>query len=322
MGAILGRGGHGVVLHCHLDALGSVAIKCVPLHGSGREIQEAGPNALKEVKTLSQLQHPNLVRLLGTTRGPLWLGLIMEIMHGGTLHDLLKDRRVDLPYPLRTCFSLDIVEGLSYLHKCDSKSEKRITHGDMKAHNIILSQNLICKICDLGTAKLANVTGHTTALTDGRVPFTRAYAAPERLQCPDSRPTRSMDIYSIGVIFQFIITREVPTTPFQLLDKNAHKPEGEDEAFLYKLISRLHKVACSKRPSERPDVTHFQAELSKCIARKQCQQQRPSLTAKVLESYRIVGFKSTEEFIIPFGRAVKDYLNNPSTFSSRNLDQD
>ena len=40
---ILGRGRYGVVLHCHLPALGSVAIKCTQLHGSGREIQEAGP---------------------------------------------------------------------------------------------------------------------------------------------------------------------------------------------------------------------------------------------------------------------------------------
>ena len=87
-------------------------------------------SVLEEVKILSQIQHPNLIQMLGTTRGGLWLGLIMELMQGGTLHDLLKDRAVTIPYVLRACFCHDIINSLAYLHKFDTTGVTRMTHGD------------------------------------------------------------------------------------------------------------------------------------------------------------------------------------------------
>jgi len=314
--AVLGRGRYGVVLQCYLPALDSVAIKCAMLYGSGREIREAGSNVLEEVKILSRIQHPNLIRMLGTTEGDLWLGVIMELMYGGTLHDLLKDKAVTIPYILRTCFCFDITNGISYLHKFDTDGQKRMTHGDLKALNVMLDKNLICKICDFGTAKLADLTGQTTILSNNgvKVPYTPAYAAPERLKDPYTRPTTSMDIFSIGVIFKFIITRDAPTLPFRLLDKNAHKP-GNDEFKFYKLLSDMHELACSEKACDRPPISHFQSELSRRVARIDAKK-RSSCTAKVLQKYKVTPFNSSQDFIIPFGSAVKDYLLPSSTHSN------
>lgn len=113
-------------------------------------IDEAKPEMveqfLEEVRVLSRLEHPNIVRYLGATRKQEHLNIYLEYMAGGSLASMLK-RYGPFPEPLIRRYTKQILEGLEYLHY------REIIHRDLKGANILVTKDGVCKIADFGTAK-------------------------------------------------------------------------------------------------------------------------------------------------------------------------
>lgn len=144
------------------------------------------------------LDHPRIVRFLRRDRSGIYL--VMECIAGENLRKLLnKKKKLSLETACR--FSLDIAEGLEFLH------DRSIIHLDLKPDNIMVTPEQEIKIIDFG---LANHLAYNDLLAyDLPGPKgTPYYIAPEQL-C-GSRVYKQSDIYSLGILLYEMLTGQLP----------------------------------------------------------------------------------------------------------------
>ncbi|KAK9096141.1 hypothetical protein Sjap_021638 [Stephania japonica] len=109
-----------------------------------------------------------------------------------------SNRLIPLNWPQRKSIILDIAQGLTYLHY---GVQPAIYHGDIKATNILLDENMKAKITDFGLAKqIQEGQSHITT----RVGGTYGYIAPEYALY--GKLTEKSDVYSFGVVILEIMT--------------------------------------------------------------------------------------------------------------------
>ncbi|KAH0717772.1 hypothetical protein KY285_013803 [Solanum tuberosum] len=186
----LGEGGFGPVFKGLLPDGTTIAVK--QLSGKSKQgIREF----VNEIGTISALQHPNLVKLMGCCAEDNELLLIYEYMENNSLDHALfgpEEIKSRLNWSTRVKIILGIAKGLTYLHE---ESKLKIIHRDIKPTNILLDKELNAKITDFGYAKL-NEGEHTHVIT--RIAGTTGYMAPEYAM--RGYLTSKADVYSFGVV--------------------------------------------------------------------------------------------------------------------------
>lgn len=148
---VLGRGGHGMVYRGTLDDNKEVAIKkSKVINDDWRE------EFVNEIIILSQINHRNIVRLLGCCLDVDVPMLVYEFVSNGTLSQFLHgaDRRSPIPFDLRLKIAAQSAEALGYLH---SSTSRTILHGDVKSANILLDDQFNAKVADFGASALKSM---------------------------------------------------------------------------------------------------------------------------------------------------------------------
>ncbi|KAL0535119.1 hypothetical protein IC582_029442 [Cucumis melo] len=192
----IGEGGFGPVYKGKLPCGQEIAVKRLA-EGSGQ-----GQSEFKnEILLISQLQHRNLVKLLGFCIHHEETLLVYEYMPNKSLDYFLFDdeRRSLLNWQKRLDIIIGIARGLLYLHR---DSRLRIIHRDLKVSNILLDNEMNPKISDFGMARM--FPEDQTMTKTQRVVGTFGYMSPE--YALDGCFSLKSDVFSFGVILLEIIS--------------------------------------------------------------------------------------------------------------------
>ncbi|KAH9603618.1 hypothetical protein KSS87_019838, partial [Heliosperma pusillum] len=154
-----------------------------------------------EVAVVANLQHRNLVKLVGFCLEKEEKLLVYEFMLNKSLNYLLFDPRKqrDLDWQTRCNIIKGVARGMLYLHE---DSHLRIIHRDLKAANVLLDSEMNPRIADFGMAKIFNYD--QSHCNTSKVAGTHGYMAPEYLF--HGQFSVKSDVYSFGVLVLEIIS--------------------------------------------------------------------------------------------------------------------
>lgn len=218
----LGGGGRGAVYKGILENGREVAIKKAKLVGEDQKEE-----FVNEIIIVSQINHKNVVQLLGCCLEVDIPMLVYEFVANGTLHDLLHgNHRAPISLYTRLNIALQSAEALSHLH---STMHRSVIHGDVKSSNILLDDSCNAKVSDFGGSALVPVDEKEFVVF---LQGTRGYLDPESFLT--LQLTEKSDVYSFGVVLLELITRKKA-----LYNDNSHK-EMKLLAVTFSRDKRLH----------------------------------------------------------------------------------
>ena len=209
-GKIIGRGSFGRVIEvyvhetlCAAKEIHSILIEDV----TSREFEGTKQLFLTECANASQLNHPNVVQVLGicflnpveaspSRRLPC---LVMELMEMSLTHFIEKYDKVALHVKLSLL--VDVAQGLEFLH-CN----QNIIHRDLSSNNVLLTKGLVAKIADFGVAK---VMKQSKNVTQTQAPGTQYFMPPEALSVKP-RYGKPVDIFSLACIILHVMSHQWP----------------------------------------------------------------------------------------------------------------
>jgi len=155
-----------------------------------------------EIGIMCQLDHPNVIKCLGTCTKPPTYMMITEFMPRGTLFDVLHKGQVQLNWVLMKRIVMDIARGMSYIHASS------LLHRDLKSSNLLLDGSFNVKISDFGLVHFVDI--EQDSLGGGPVGHagTFQYMAPEVIAHESA--TEKSDVYSFAIVLWEIMARKLP----------------------------------------------------------------------------------------------------------------
>ncbi|GAA5974081.1 hypothetical protein JCM11641_003422 [Rhodosporidiobolus odoratus] len=196
-GDLIGRGTYGhVYIALSVTTGETIAVKQVemPRMFSDKEDQRVQGmiSSLKgEIELLKDLDHPNIVLYLGMEQTPEFLSIFLEYVPGGSIGRIIRTHGKFEENVIRF-FTIQILDGLQYLHSLG------ILHRDMKADNILIDQDGMCKISDFGTSKKSGdiYSNNENMSMQGSI----FWMAPEVIHNNKQGYSAKADIWSLGCI--------------------------------------------------------------------------------------------------------------------------
>jgi len=237
----IGFGGMGEVYEAkHVLSGRHDAIKVI------RRFRQDAPAAeerfLKEIRTVAQLNHPNIV----ITHSP-WreqdgnLYLAQELLKGKSLQELVNLGEFGGPKEIIDAM-IGTCRGLEHAHT------KKILHRDIKPANVMRLEDGTIKVIDFGLASAAE-SGESAILVGAG---TVGYMSPEQAHGTEPLDDRS-DIYSAGRMLKYLLAKTPIASASKrqiraarkleaLADRMTHKSPGKRPRNITVVISRLEKI--------------------------------------------------------------------------------
>jgi len=217
---------------------------------------DSAPNAslaerfIREAKSASSLNHPNIVSIYDVFRHEDVDCLVMEYITGATLQALIP--RTGMRWKEAVRIAVQVADGLRRAHSAG------IIHRDIKPSNVMVTDGGPVKILDFGLATLsasAVLTGDDATLTsspltkEGEVVGTVSYMSPEQAQ---GKPVDARsDIFSFGSMLYEMLTG---------------RPAFKEDSAVGTLAAILHN---NPTPLASPDVPQpLLRVLSRCLQKK------------------------------------------------------
>lgn len=187
-----------------------------------------------EIAIMSECKCENIVRFLASDCSGTEVSIVMEYCSGGSLRDVINNIGPLTEDQIRVIVK-DILHGLDYLH-----SKNRI-HRDVKAANILLSDDGMAKLGDFGVSERVDPTRK-----DSKITGTFRWLPPEVIQGDSKKCGPTIDIWSLGIT---------------ILEMAETRPPYEDleiAAAFQKTASMDEKSPTFKDPSKwSPDIIEF-----------------------------------------------------------------
>lgn len=311
----IGSGGYGLVYKAELDhfdglnlyevegknkdelpkILSTVAIK--RLHSRADKQGEHG--FYREIETLSNCRHPNIVSLLGFCYEVPEMILVYEYASNGSLDDYLGNihNMTNLSWAQRIQICLDIAHGLNYIHSY-TKDKKMIIHRDIKSANILLDDNWMAKISDFGLSKLHCANEQGSTLHTNNIAGTEVYLDPEYLDT--GKLKKESDIYSFGVVlFEILCGRLAYDKVFNEKGlppiARQHFIEGTVNDLVDPKIKEVgENISMLNGGMNKDSLYTFSKIAYQCLAKTQLE--RPTMEAIIKELENALNFQVSNSF--------------------------
>jgi serine/threonine-protein kinase len=214
----------------------------------------------REARAVARLKHPGLVAVYDQGIDGQHPFLVMELIEGGTLRELLRERGPMPPHAVAAVLR-PVLGGLAVAHRAG------LVHRDIKPENVLISDDGDVKIADFGLVRaVAEAKITSTSVILG----TAAYLSPEQVSTGDAGP-RS-DVYSVGILAYELLTGATPFTgdsalaiAYQRMDNDVSPPSrmiGGVPAQFDELVTH----ATAREPAERyADAQDMAAELDAIV---------------------------------------------------------
>ena len=250
-GDCIGKGSYGFVYEATWKEK-KVAVKaCLG------NLVESDSTDSREIKILASLpNHANVIKFLGVGvwNDPECTYIFTDLATEGSLHRYLHVRK-NIPSPQQSLgWALQIAKGMQHLHS------ENVVHRDLKSTNILLTSDLVAKVCDFGTARILA----KTSTTEQR--GTCAWMAPEIHE--GSKPINKMcDVFSYGMVLYEIYSGKIPydtlcSTMIGAAVLKGERPPIPDTLpqFLHSLLQACWQKEPNKRPAFKDIVRAIQTE--------------------------------------------------------------
>jgi len=230
-----GAGGMAVVYKARHLTLGQYfAIK--KFSDSLSQNSDARERFIREAKTHSKLDHPNIVKFHDILKDPTSQNvfIVMEYVEGRTLSQMIGRETGPIPFDRAYPIFKQVLDGIGYAHS------QGVVHRDIKPSNIIITSSRMVKILDFGIAR--DETGQTLTQS-GTVIGTLQYASPEQIK--GERVDQRSDIYSLGMTLYEMLSGRLPleintsTSSYHVMQRVLNEPVPDPRSFYPHIEERI-----------------------------------------------------------------------------------
>ena len=245
----------------------NISIKEININNKSEKEQD---KIQKEIIISLHLHHKNIVNTLGYcfNQQRTKIFIISEYMKNKSLKSFIESNKGKIPLKQKLLFIYEIALGLEYMYN----SYCKILHRDIKSSNILLDENLHCKICDFGMSKCLNLDNNsennsnnmsTNYQTNSQ--STLFWMSPEYL-C-DGIINDKCDIYSFGILIWEIFMED--TSPYKNININDYFLGNKEVVYNKRpiindiyfqecpKIKELMELMWNKNYKERPDIVYI-----------------------------------------------------------------
>ncbi len=244
---MLASGGMGTVYLAHQITLDrATALKI--LKEKYARLDEYVNNFVREARSAAKLNHPNIVQAYAVGQEQGYHYFAMEFVKGETLQKVLDDKG-KLPLDRGVEIMAQIADAIDF-----AWDKQKMVHRDIKPDNIMLTDDGVAKLADLGLAQLTSQMSDDSS-DDDIVMGTPYYICPESLiGAPvDNRS----DLYSLGATFYYALTGEYPFDGESALAIAARhlndelRPASEITSDIPESVSLIINKLMEKNPDDR-----------------------------------------------------------------------
>ncbi|CAG8479876.1 340_t:CDS:2 [Acaulospora morrowiae] len=302
-----GRGGFAIV-ECAESELLERKVALKSLRTDVSQLNEISfQEFLRETKLLTDLNHPNVNKFYGITRRDperkMYM-LVLQYANKGNLRNHLASHKDSLGWEDKRQISLDIAEGIRYLHS------KNIIHRDLHSKNVLVHNNRMM-IADFGLSKCLD---ESTMTSNSNVKGMPGYIDPQCFLTYGFKRNKKSDIFSYGIILWEVSSCKIPSQFFNPYLLPLNPIEGTPRNFI-----ELYKRCQNITPDERPNIEEIVSILTDPYFLKVYGDNSEKLLSQdrsITNSYSKDSMSMIDESCVVLDTRQKDIQINKSTYST------